>query len=120
MGDSLRVGAKSAVPLHCCGMEPRRLRGLRTAEVCGVRVPVATGLRARLLGLSFLPRETAGPGLLIPRCHGVHSFGMRFSLDLVFLDRWGRPIREVGGVSRGRIVACPGADSVLELPSAGV
>jgi hypothetical protein len=98
-------------------MEPRRLRRLPRAEVCGIEVPVAIGFRARLLGLAMLPRERAGRGLLIPRCRSVHTFGMRFALDLVFLDREGRALREMPAVGRFRIVACPGAVAVLELPS---
>lgn len=86
----------------------------------GIEVPLAAGIRARLLGLALLSRDRAGPGLLIPRCGSVHTFGMRFSLDLVFLDREGRPLREIHAVRGGRIVACRGAAAVLELPSPGV
>jgi uncharacterized protein len=98
-------------------MEPRRLRCLPRAEVWGTEVPVASGFGARLLGLALLRRERAGPGLLIPRCRCVHTFGMRFALDLVFLDRGGQVLREMHGVGRGRIVACAGAVAVLERPS---
>jgi len=66
-----------------------RLRGLPAVVVLGREVPVATGLWARLLGLSHLDRKKAGPGLLIPRCSSVHTFGMRFPLDLYFLDERG-------------------------------
>ena len=98
-------------------MEPRRLRRLSRAEVHGIEVPVAQGLRARLLGLALLRRERAGSGLLIPRCSSIHTFGMRFALDVVFLDDEGRTLREVRGVARFRAVACRGAAAVLELPA---
>jgi uncharacterized membrane protein (UPF0127 family) len=48
--------------------------------------PVAKDFRTRLRGLSFRDRTVAGQGLLIPRCASVHTFGMRFELDLYFLD----------------------------------
>jgi uncharacterized protein len=99
-------------------MEPRRLRRLPRAEVHGIEVPVAQGLRARLLGLALLPRERAGPGLLIPRCSSIHTFGMRFALDLVFLDDEGRALRELPGVLPRRIARFRGAAAVLETPSA--
>jgi hypothetical protein len=98
-------------------MEPRRLRGLTWTEAGGVRVPVARGLRARLLGLALLARERAGPGLLIPRCHSIHTFGMRFTVDVVFLDRVGCVLRRAPGVPPSRIVACRGAAAVLEVPA---
>ena len=119
MGDSLRAGASASVRLHCCDMEHSRLRGLHRAEVCGVRVPVATGVRSRLLGLAFLTREAAGNGLLIPGCRSVHSFGMRFDLHVVFLDAVGHVVRQVCLRPR-RFACCPRAAAVLELPSPGV
>ena len=39
----------------------------------------------RLLGLAGLPDLPAGAGLLIPRCRSVHTFGMRFALDILFV-----------------------------------
>ncbi len=86
----------------------------------GREVAIAKGVRARLLGLALLPRSRAGAGLLIPGCRSVHTFGMRFSIDVVFLDSQGRPLREVLGLPRCRIVACPGASAVLEVPAPGV
>lgn len=98
------------------GMVARRLRDLPSIVVLGCEVPVARGLRVRLLGLSFLDDEEAGPGLLIPRCSGVHTFGMRFPLDLVFLDRDGRPCSIRRAVPPRRFAWDRRAAAVLELP----
>jgi uncharacterized membrane protein (UPF0127 family) len=87
-------------------------------SVLGFDVPVAETHGARMLGLAFLDREDAGEGLLIPRCRSVHTFGMRFPLDLVFLNPESRVIRLRRAVPPWRIVRCPDAASVLELPSA--
>jgi uncharacterized membrane protein (UPF0127 family) len=95
----------------------RRLRGLPCHRVLGREVPVASGFRARLLGLSGLSRSAAGPGLLIPRCSSVHTFGMRFELDLVFLDGDGGVLAVRHGVGPRRLVWCRGAHAVLELPA---
>jgi len=62
-----------------------RLDRLPRAEVGGLTIPVAVDRRARLLGLTLLEREQAVPGLLIPECACVHTFGMRFALDVHFL-----------------------------------
>ncbi len=98
-------------------MLSRRLSGLPRRCVCGRLVPVAGGFRVRLLGLGRLPREQAGSGLLIPRCASVHTFGMRFALDLVFLDRHGRPLSIRRGVPPRRFARQRGAAAVLEIPS---
>ena len=98
-------------------MAAARLRALPHRHVCGRSVPVATGLRARLRGLVGLTAEEAGPGLLIPRCASVHTFGMRFELDLVFLDRQQRPLVIRRRIPPRRLVWQRGAAAVLEIPS---
>ena len=80
---------------------------------------MAATLLSRLLGLALLRPGRAGEGLLIPRCRSVHTFGMRFAVDLAFLDESGQPISRRVAVPPNRIVSEPSADAVLELPSNG-
>jgi uncharacterized membrane protein (UPF0127 family) len=87
--------------------------------VLGVEVPVASGPVSRLLGLAWLPREKAGPGLLLPRCRSVHTFGMRFPLDLFFLDAELRPLAAFRSVAPGRVISLGAASAVLEVPACG-
>jgi uncharacterized membrane protein (UPF0127 family) len=94
-----------------------RLARLPRRTVAGRELPVALGFRARLLGLAFLSREQAGEGLLIPRCSSVHTFGMRFALDLVFLDAGGAPLSFRSGIGPRRVIGHRRAAAVLELPS---
>lgn len=96
---------------------PKRFARLRTEPVLGLEVPVATTLSSRLLGLALLDRGAAPPGLLIPRCRSVHTFGMRFELDLLFLDSGGRVVELRRSVGPGRVVRFAPAAEVLELPS---
>lgn len=100
-------------------MLARRLDRLPRRRVCGREVPVAIGRRARLLGLAGLAPAQAGPGLLLPRCASVHTFGMRFALDLVFLDGGGAVLAVRRGVPPRRLAWRRGAEAVLELPAAG-
>ena len=79
--------------------------------------PVADSFRSRLLGLAWRDRSQAGPGLLIPRCSSVHTFGMRFELDVYFLDRNGRVMSVRRRVPRGRVLWRRGATAVLEIPA---
>src|SRR4051812_36318566 len=59
----------------------------------GRRLAAAVTWRARLLGLAGLGVLSARDGLLLPVCRSVHTFGMRFALDLVWLGADGRPVR---------------------------
>jgi uncharacterized protein len=95
-----------------------RLRCLAAANVLGLEVPVAAGLRARLLGLAYLDPKDAGAGLLIPRCSSVHTFGMRFALDLYFLDERLSPLAVHREIPARRVVSHRGAGAVLEIPAA--
>jgi uncharacterized protein len=55
--------------------------------VIGTRIAVAdTGL-ARLIGLLGRKKLEQGSGLWIQPSSGVHTFGMRFPIDVVALDR---------------------------------
>jgi len=97
----------------------RRLRRLPRLRVLGRDVTVARGPFVRTFGLALLDREEAGPGLLIPRCRSVHTFGMRFALDLYFLDAGGAPASIHLDVPPGRVVSDRRAAAVLELPAGG-
>jgi uncharacterized membrane protein (UPF0127 family) len=70
---------------------------------------------ARLRGLAGLPAPH-GAGLLLPRTRSVHTVGMRFALDLVWLDRHGRALRIDRAVPPRRLRGCRRAHAVLELP----
>jgi uncharacterized membrane protein (UPF0127 family) len=93
----------------------RRFARLEWFEVDGIRVYVARGARARLLGLALVRAIPPDVALLLPRCRSVHTFGMRFALDLIFLDAEGRTVRRVTGVKPGRLVTCRHAVAVVEL-----
>ena len=79
-------------------------------------VELLTSLGRRLGGL--LGRSSLAPGraVLLSPCGSVHTFGMRFDLDLIFLNADGRIVRIARGVRRHRIVAGGrGARSVIEM-----
>lgn len=99
-------------------MSATRLNRLPRRLVGGREVAVAVGFRARLLGLGWLRREGAGSGLLLPRCSSIHTFGMRFALDLVFLDEGGNTLATRQAVPPRRFAWHRGAAAVLEIPAA--
>ena len=96
----------------------RRFAGLPTTSILGLEIPVATTRRARLLGLAHLNRGAAGPGLLLPHCRSIHTFGMRFPIDVLFLDADCRVLERHDAVGTRRILLCRSAAAVVELPSA--
>lgn len=56
-----------------------------------------------LLGADALDADTA---LLIPNCRAVHTLGMRFAIDVIFLDGGFKVIRIVPNLGAGRLAVC--------------
>lgn len=93
-----------------------RVRNANGGEL-GERIEVAdTGAR-RKKGLLGRKRLAPGEGLWIVPCESVHTFGMQFAIDLVYLDRRMRILKVRHAVKRSRISICLRAHSVLELPA---
>lgn len=70
----------------------------------------------RMIGL--LNRNSLGPGegLLLDRCYGIHTIGMRFAIDVLFLDRDFRVMRAVSAIPPFRTCVVKQALYVVELP----
>ena len=74
----------------------------------------------RRTGLLKHERLEPGDGLWIVPCESVHTFFMKFPIDLVYLDK-ARKVRKVRhAVPAWRLSACLSAHSVLELPAGTV
>jgi uncharacterized membrane protein (UPF0127 family) len=74
----------------------------------------------RRTGLLKHERLEPGDGLWIVPCESVHTFFMKFPIDLVYLDKR-RKVRKVRhAVPAWRLSACLMAHSVLELPAGTV
>ena len=83
-----------------------------------VLITAATPL-ARLVGLSGTTALPPEHGLLLPGCRSVHTVGMRFGLDLVWLDARGRPLHVDDHVVPRRVRSCLRARSVVEVAAGG-
>jgi uncharacterized protein len=81
------------------------------------RVAVAVTWRSRLLGLAGLRGLGARMALLLPACRSVHTIGMRFALDLVWVDAGGAVVRVDAGVGPWRVRSCRAARAVVEAPA---
>lgn len=80
------------------------------------RVTIAASFRARLRGLLGRPNLPEREGLLLWRVNGVHSIGMRFAIDVLYLDEQGTVVKVVRSLEPNRLApASRGAHSCLEL-----
>ena len=79
---------------------------------------LADTLLARLIGLMFKPKLVGAEGLLIQPCNSIHTFFMRYSLDIVFLSRDNRIVKILRDVRPWRMTWIYfRASQTLELPA---
>jgi len=91
----------------------------RVLAVNGMRVTLAQRFLARLVGL--LGRRGLAPdeALFLAPCNNVHTFFMRFAIDVVFLDRDGAVLAIVPALRPWRVAAARRAHACLELGAGG-
>jgi uncharacterized protein len=83
-----------------------------------LNLALADTLFARLKGLLGRSALPAGEGLWIKPCNSVHTFGMKFPIDVVFLDKGKRVVGIAKTLRPNRISRIyTSANSVIELPA---
>jgi len=104
-------------------MGPRTREFLRISNpvrqsVLGDRIGVADTTLTRFVGLMGRGSLAPGHGLLIRPSNGVHTLWMRFSIDVLLLDKQHRVLSAYRSLRPFRVTAINWkASSALELPS---
>lgn len=95
------------------------LRNVTNGKVLATHVALAANPLTR--GIGLLGRAAVGPheGVWIERCSAVHTFGMRATLDLYFLDKNDVILKIVNAAQPNRLaIAARSAAAVVELGAA--
>lgn len=104
-------------PLLQPGAIPHVLENVRTRRVVAAQLLTAFDSASRrqgLLGRDSLPE---GSALIIAPSNAVHTFFMRFPIDVAFVRRDGRVIKVRSAVRPWRMTASLRAFTVIELPA---
>ena len=92
-----------------------------TGDVLADQVRVAEDFLSRLIGLMGRKTMADGSALVLRPCRSVHTFFMRFNIDLVFLDRRGMVVHLIRDMPAFRISpVVRRASLVVELPGGTV
>ncbi len=67
------------------------------------KLAVAPSLWKRTVGLLGIPHLQSGEALLLQPCTGIHTWFMRYSIDVLFLDKRGKVLRTVENLRPFRI-----------------
>ncbi len=83
----------------------------------GSEVDLADDSRSRRRGLLGRNSLLPGQGLWIVPCEAIHTFGMQFMIDVVFLNRKRKILKIRKSMPTRRVAMCLRAYSTLELPA---
>ena len=93
-----------------------RVRNVTRDTSIGDAIDIAESSAARRTGLLKHQKLDPGAGLWITPCDSVHTFFMKFAIDLIYIDRKRRVRGVVRALRPWRMSICLPAHSVLELP----
>jgi uncharacterized membrane protein (UPF0127 family) len=93
------------------------IRNLTKQTVVADRAILANTSATRRTGLLKHDSLQDGEGLLIVPCEGVHTFGMKFPIDVIYLNKKHVVLKIKPEMPKRRMSICLRAHSVLELPA---
>ena len=111
------VGEFFSPPAQSVPRGPLHVTNVTRGTVLATRLEAAHTGPTRRKGLLGRDGLAAGEGLWISPCESVHTFFMRFPIDLVYLDRKNAVRKIRHSVPPWRLSACLSAHSILELPA---
>ena len=93
------------------------VRNITRGNVLADSADLADTSEKRRTGLLKHTELKPGEGLWINPCESVHSFFMKFTIDVLYLDRTKKVRGMRPNMKPWRVSACLPAQSVLELPA---
>jgi uncharacterized membrane protein (UPF0127 family) len=93
------------------------LHNTRTGGIIARRVELAVDSASRRRGLLGRDSFAEGSTLIIAPCNSIHTFFMRFDIDVLFVARDGRVLKTCTAMPARRIAFSFGAFAAVELPA---
>ncbi len=94
-----------------------RITNRRNGQLLTTHAGIANTSELRRRGLLKHTSLDEGDGLWIAPCEAVHCFGMKFAIDVVYLNKQKKILKVRPNMGKNRISFCLTAHSVLELPA---
>ncbi len=104
-------------PLLKAPRQTHHLQNCRNGRILAISLTPAFDSKSRRKGLLSHASFDEGAAMLIAPSNAVHTFFMRFPIDILFAARDGRVVKTCAMVKPWRIAASLRAFAVIELPS---
>ncbi|MCA0386758.1 MAG: DUF192 domain-containing protein [Firmicutes bacterium] len=79
------------------------------------RLLIADSFAKRFFGYMFKKKPECREAILFRSCNSIHTFNMRFSIDVLFLDASNRVVKKMTDVPSGKVIPpVKGATQVVE------
>ena len=96
------------------------LQNVRSGRIVASQIELALDSQSRRRGLLGRDKLDEGAALIIGPCNAIHTFFMRFAIDVVFVARDGRVLKTYSALAPWRIAFSRGAFAVIELPAGAI
>jgi uncharacterized membrane protein (UPF0127 family) len=96
------------------------LQNVRSGRIVASQIELALDSHSRRRGLLGRDKLDKGAALIIAPCSSIHTFFMRFAIDVVFVARDGRVLKTYSALVPWRIAFSIGAFAVIELPAGAI
>ena len=93
------------------------IRNERSGSTLANHVLAALDSKSRRTGLLRHESLPDGDAMVIAPTNAIHTFFMRFAIDVVFVTRDGRVVKTCASVKPWRVAMAFGAYAVVELPA---
>jgi hypothetical protein len=93
------------------------LQNSRTGSILAVEIEPAFDSKSRNRGLLGRTGLDDGSALILAPCSSIHTFFMRFAIDVLFVKKDGRVVKMYPALPAWRLAFALGAFAAIELPA---
>jgi uncharacterized membrane protein (UPF0127 family) len=109
--------ANFLLPIIRHAERPYQLRNVRTGQLVAHTIVPAFESHARRRGLLGRDSFPEGSAMLIAPSNAIHTFWMRFAIDVIFVRRNGAVVKIQQELAPWRVAVAPLGYAVIELPA---
>lgn len=95
-----------------------KARNIRTGQTIIETMRRSSGIFSKLIGLLFTKELPEGHGMWLVPCSSIHTFGMRYAIDVIYLNKKQKVIKLVKQLEPNRFAPFSfQTRSIVEIPA---